>query len=67
LRSLPTDIEKLPPNRVFDRITELATVEMLSVYDACYLEMATRLAIPLACWDGGVRAAAGRRGVRLES
>jgi predicted nucleic acid-binding protein len=66
LRSLPVEVEELAADRVFERVTELAREEALSVYDACYLEVALRRAIPLACKDGALREAADRRGVRTE-
>jgi predicted nucleic acid-binding protein len=66
LRMLPTYVEDIAPDRVFERVTELAHEEMLGVYDACYLELALRRAIPLACKDGGLRAAAIRRGLQIE-
>lgn len=46
-------------------LIELARRHALSAYDACYLELAQRLRVPLAARDAPLRAAAGRAGVAL--
>jgi predicted nucleic acid-binding protein len=43
----------------------VASAYDLSVYDATYLELAERRALPLACKDGPLRKAAKRRGLPL--
>jgi predicted nucleic acid-binding protein len=43
----------------------LAAANTLSVYDACYLELALRRKLPLGCKDGPLLAAAKRNGVKL--
>ncbi|MCC6162998.1 MAG: type II toxin-antitoxin system VapC family toxin [Acidobacteria bacterium] len=42
----------------FARLGELATAHHLSVYDATYLDLAQRRALPLACQDGPLATAA---------
>lgn len=49
----------------FSRLSELAAAHQLSVYDAAYLELATRRRLVLGCKDGPLRAAARRAGVNL--
>jgi hypothetical protein len=49
----------------FTRLSELATVHRLSVFDAAYLELAVRRRLTLGCKDGPLRAAAAHAGVRL--
>jgi predicted nucleic acid-binding protein len=49
----------------FSRLSELAVMHQLSVYDAAYLELAVRRRLMLGCKDGPLRAAATRAGVRL--
>lgn len=44
---------------------KLAHEHGLSVYDACYLELAVRLNLPLATLDGGLRDAAKSCGIQL--
>ena len=45
----------------------LARDERLTVYDAAYLELAIREALPLATLDAELVAAAGRRSIRIHS
>ena len=52
------------PLRALDAISKLAEKHQLSVYDASYLELALRLAIPLASRDAALNKAAKRAGVR---
>jgi predicted nucleic acid-binding protein len=49
----------------FSRLSELATVHQLSVYDAAYLDLAERRHLVLGCKDGPLKTAARRAGVRL--
>lgn len=58
---LEIDRETPGPERLF----ALADQYGLSAYDATYLELALRRGIPLACWDGGLKAAAERAGLFL--
>lgn len=48
-----------------ERLYSLAVQYGLSAYDATYLELALRRGVPLACWDGGLRAAAEKAGLYL--
>lgn len=48
-----------------DKLSELATEHGLSVYDACYVELALRERIPLATKDDSLHLAARRAGVRV--
>lgn len=59
---LEVDRQTPDPQRLF----ELARLYGLSAYDATYLELALRRGLPLACWDGGLRAAAERAGLYLD-
>ena len=47
------------------KLSKLAAEHDLSVYDACYLELAIRKKLPLACKDGPLRKAAKRCGLKL--
>jgi predicted nucleic acid-binding protein len=58
---LEVDRETPGPERLFT----LADQYNLSAYDATYLELALRRGIRLACWDGGLKAAAERAGLFL--
>jgi predicted nucleic acid-binding protein len=49
----------------FSRLSELAAVHQLSVYDAAYLELAQRRRLVLGCKDGLLRTAAKKAGVSL--
>jgi predicted nucleic acid-binding protein len=51
------------PARAFVRVLNLARSERLTAYDACYLELAMRLGIPLATKDRALARAATRLGV----
>jgi predicted nucleic acid-binding protein len=48
-----------------ERLFTLADHYGLSAYDATYLELALRRGLPLACWDGGLKAAAEKAGLFL--
>jgi len=49
----------------FGRLSELAGRHALSIYDAAYLELATRRKLAIACKDGPLRTAARRARVKL--
>ena len=51
--------------RAFTELAELAVRESMTMYDTTYLELALRRALPLACKDGPLRAAASRLRVRV--
>ncbi len=65
LQELPIAVEPLLRSRAFGDLIPLAREQGLSVYDATYLDLAMRLALPLATQDGALRAAASRVGVAI--
>ena len=50
-----------------ERLFLLAVRYGLSAYDATYLELALRRGLPLACWDGGLKLAAEKAGLFLNT
>jgi predicted nucleic acid-binding protein len=50
-----------------ERIFVLADQYGLSAYDATYLELALRRGLALACWDSGLKSAAERAGLFLNT
>jgi uncharacterized protein (TIGR03382 family) len=67
LRALPVRVDHEGAALAFSRLSEIATVHGLTVYDAAYLELAMRSRRTLACKDGPLRDAAERLGVPLWS
>ena len=65
LNALPLEQDEASMRGAIVEITEIATKHNLSVYDACYLELARRKYLPLASRDEALRAAARRGGVEL--
>jgi predicted nucleic acid-binding protein len=65
LRRLPLRVDHEMALLAFSRLSELASAHQLSVYDAAYLELAQRRALPLGCKDGPLRKAAEQAGVEL--
>jgi predicted nucleic acid-binding protein len=65
LRRLPFRVDDEGARVAFSRLGDLAATHDLSVYDAAYLELAQRRALPLGCKDGALRKAAAREGVAL--
>jgi predicted nucleic acid-binding protein len=65
LTQLNPVIDDRGPRMAMHRIWELAHQHALSVYDATYLELARREALPLATRDRGLRRAAETCGVKL--
>jgi predicted nucleic acid-binding protein len=65
LRGLPLRLDHEMASLAFSRLSELAAVHQLSVYDAAYLDLAERRNLALGCKDGPLRKAARQSGVRL--
>lgn len=65
LLALPVLVEMSEPPRVFAEILALARQHRLSVYDATYLDLAVRLALPLATLDDNLARAARESGVEV--
>jgi predicted nucleic acid-binding protein len=65
LRGLPVKIDHEAASLALSRLSELASQNALSVYDAAYLELALRRKLPLGCKDGPLRGAATKNGVKL--
>ncbi len=65
LRLLPIAIEHRPATWLAQQILPLARTHKLSAYDAAYLELAIREALPLATLDDDLRQAACAAGVTL--
>lgn len=66
LRSLPIVVDENTSSRATGDILSLARDQDLSVYDAAYLELSIREALPLATRDKALAAAAKRCGVPLK-
>jgi predicted nucleic acid-binding protein len=67
IRHLPVLIESTDLARAFDQILPVARQRHLTEYDAAYLELALRRALPLATLDNYLRRAARMAGVPLVS
>ncbi len=65
LRALPISIDGETMSQVWSGIASLAERHRLTAYDAAYLELALRLAMPLATSDNPLRNAAREAGVEL--
>ena len=65
LSELPIQIDERTAALAFGATSALAATKDLTVYDACYLELALRRGLPLASLDKGLRQAALTCGVRL--
>ncbi len=65
LRDLPVSIDDETAAQAWGVTATLAARFALTVYDAAYLELAQRLALPLATRDRALRAAASSLGVAL--
>ena len=64
-RSLPIATDGETDGRVFADTLHVARADKLTAYDAAYLELALRSALPLATLDRGLARAAERNGVPL--
>ena len=65
LEALPITVEAPIPIAAIDPVLTLAREQVLSVYEASYLELAMREGLALATQDARLRAAAVRVGVEL--
>ena len=65
LRALPISIDDQTASQVWTATAQLAGQHRLSAYDAAYLELAQRLALPLATRDQALIVAAEAIGVPL--
>jgi len=65
LRGLPLRIDHEMASLAFSGLSDLASAQQLSIYDAAYLELAQRRKLALACTDGPLRKAAKQSGVSL--
>ncbi len=65
LAELPIQIDERTAALAFGATSALAAGRNLTVYDACYLELALRLGLPLASLDKDLCQAAAACGVRL--
>jgi predicted nucleic acid-binding protein len=63
LGALPIEVQKDPEGRVLREVRALARDRGLSVYDACYLDLAMREALPIATVDAALARAAKESGV----
>jgi len=62
---LPVSVDSEAASILPTQALALARAERLTVYDACYLELAMRVGLPLATLDERLRAAAARVGVSV--
>ena len=67
LSGLRTRIDHEAPGLAFSKLSQLADLYELSLYDATYLELAQRRGLIFGCKDGPLRQAAKRSGVQLWS
>ncbi len=65
LSALLIEVDDETPRRAFAEVLSLARRHDLSSYDAAYLELAMRSALPLASFDERLRTAAKKSGVEL--
>jgi predicted nucleic acid-binding protein len=61
--SYAVEVDALSPSHAFTTVLDIARDYSLSSYDAAYLELAIRRALPLATLDEALRAAAADAGV----
>ncbi len=65
IRELPAVIDHEAAALALTRLVDLASEHELTIYDATYIELATRRQLPLASNDVRMRQAATRSGVKL--
>ncbi len=64
---LPISVETSEPDRAFSQILSVARQQRLTEYDAAYLELALRMALPFASLDDKLQQATRLAGIRLVS
>lgn len=65
LNQAPIIIDNLSADRIMREVLDLAREQTLSVYDAAYLELAMREALPLVTLDKALQNAARKVGIKL--
>ena len=65
LRDLPITLDRETAAQAWGATARLAEQHRLTLYDASYLELAQRLALPLATLDRELRTAASATGIAL--
>ena len=65
ISKLPILVEPISPNRAFEHILQVARQYQLTEYDAAYVDLALREALPLATLDAKLRRAAHSAGLML--
>jgi predicted nucleic acid-binding protein len=65
ISKLPILVEPISANRAFEHILQVARQYQLTEYDAAYVELALREALPLATLDSKLRRAARSAGLAL--
>jgi predicted nucleic acid-binding protein len=65
LNQLRLAVDGETSRRAFSTISDLAAKHMLSIYDAAYLELASRVALPLGSRDAPLCKAAHRCGIKV--
>ncbi|MFZ0284428.1 MAG: type II toxin-antitoxin system VapC family toxin [Terriglobales bacterium] len=65
ISKLPILVEPISPSRAFEHILQVARQYQLTEYDAAYVELALREALPLATLDAKMRRAARLAGLTL--
>jgi predicted nucleic acid-binding protein len=65
ISKLPIVVEPIPPARAFEQVLSVARQHELTEYDAAYVELALREAVPLATLDAKLRRAARAAGIVL--
>lgn len=63
LNALPIKIDEEGSKKIFGSTSELARETNLTIYDACYLELAMRLSLPLATLDKDLIKAANKMNI----
>ena len=67
IEQLPVSVETVEADRAFSQVLSVARQQRLSEYDAAYVELALRRALPFATLDDKLRQAARQAGITLVS